>query len=661
MVKKNGLGDFDIKELEGVNDALIHRGPDSHGMHIFENSALAMRRLSIIDLEYGNQPLFNETGEIVLIANAEIYNYKELREKLENTGHLYSTSSDCESIIHAYEEYGNDFLNELRGMFAFALLDKKNRKIILCRDRIGEKPLYTYFNEMSFCFSSELKSILKFSHINLDLDPVSINQYFHFGYVPEPGTPVCGVSKLPAGCYYEIGLKDFNYTLKRYWSLDNSSDVESEPVEGIYNELNSVMDIILRSDVPVGISLSAGVDSSVIACMMADRHPAGLQAFTVGYTDYSGFCDESEEARNLSEKLNIPFNKVELSVSDMIEAFEEMNYYRDDPIADISGSCYYAVMKKAKEKNVPVILQGHGGDEFFWGYPWYHNVAKNYREWKTTHNSKFLKKILWSARYIWKQLLSCRGIFFMPSKGKLKKWIQKKAGINDFIYFFRIYWNHVRLFFKGRMPFWENTPDYNDALLNISKYYSKNFNRSIKRAKNGCLPEDLFSVSLESDSWKTDIIRAMVNSYLVENGIAQTDRLSMANSIELRLPFVDYRLIEKLNGFRKIYDDVSLPAKQWLKDVVLKIIPPEVLEKPKRGFSPPSHLWMDALYQKYAGYLLDGELVQRSVLSRKGAKKLNERKCRNDGVFSLCYKALVLELWLRSVIQKLDTHSIKNN
>ncbi|MFM8394724.1 MAG: asparagine synthase (glutamine-hydrolyzing), partial [Acidobacteriota bacterium] len=372
-------GDWN-EDVERMVGALLHRGPDGVGRYANRHLAFGMRRLSIIDLAGGDQPLYNEDGTVVLIANGEIYNYVELRRELIDRGHYFRTHSDCEVIVHLYEEYQQGCLERLRGMFAFALWDEPRNLLMLARDRMGEKPLYLAESAGQLVFSSELKSILKSGRVRFQLDPEAIDAYFHYGYVPEPRTPLVGVRKLPAGHFLIArpaplersaggGATGLRIEERAYWRMEEAPPVVGSPAELIKAELETISRMIVRADVPVGVALSGGLDSSAVAALANQASPGTIEAFSVGY-EGQGRNDERGLAREFAEYLRIPFHDVVLRTEEVVSGFPELVRWQDDPIADIAGSGYLAVMRLARAHGVPVILQGHGGDELCWGYHW---------------------------------------------------------------------------------------------------------------------------------------------------------------------------------------------------------------------------------------------------------------------------------------------------
>ncbi|NLE06165.1 MAG: asparagine synthase (glutamine-hydrolyzing), partial [Crenarchaeota archaeon] len=369
IISKTSLTFDHAQQVNLMNQALIHRGPDDTGIYVADNFAFAMRRLSIIDVNSGNQPLYNEDGSIVLVANGEIYNYCELIESLKIRNHHFNTKSDCETILHLYEEYGENCVHYLRGMFAFALWDSKKNKILLVRDRMGEKPLYIYENNDIIIFSSEMKSLLNSGLIPFDINPTAVDLFFHYLYIPEPKTAIKNVRKLPAGNIFCIDLLTWKQKEIRYWSIESAPPLFGNPVEIIRDELDSVSDLIIRSDVPVGIALSGGLDSSAIAALTTEKYPEKMHGFSIGYSGRP-FCDEREDAQKFADYLDIYFHDVELKTDNLVSLFPDLIAYSDDPISDISSYGYYSVAKLAHENGISVILQGHGSDELFWGYPW---------------------------------------------------------------------------------------------------------------------------------------------------------------------------------------------------------------------------------------------------------------------------------------------------
>ncbi len=608
----------------------IHRGPDGAGEFYTETVALASRRLSIIDPQGGWQPLYNEDESLVLIINGEIYNYIELRNRLIASGHKFRTDADGEVILHLYEENELDFINYLRGMFAFALWDSNCQRLILARDRMGEKPLYLYEQDGQLLFASELKSLLHSRLVPFELDARAVNLFFHYQYVPEPLTPIKGVRKLDAARMLVVDQAKWRIEEKTYWKMEDAPPLEGEPEKLIRQKLEEVSELIVRSDVPVGVALSGGLDSSVVAAFAARRQP-DLCAFSVGYAGRPE-SDERAEAETFARYLNVPFFDVELDTQTIVNFFPELNYWRDDPIADISGFGYYAVMKLAREHGVPVLLQGQGGDELFWGYPQLREAATRTLKKAALLRKPFSQSLLQSLTLDFPKNRSLNGV---------SAWARDFGGI-------RSGWRSVKQQRENpdRMIFYDASPDFIGASAQVQSLYSRRFREEIDADET----YSLFTFSGEWESVETTLTALVCATYLRENGIAQGDRLGMASSVEMRLPLVDYKLVETVLGLRKTQSDAKLPPKHWLKTAAEDVLPDWVLNRPKRGFAPPVHEWHDAIFAAHGDSLRDGYLVQSDVLSGESGLRLAKGEFPPEAVSPLSFKALVLEQWCRQML-----------
>lgn len=642
ILSKEGIEQVHLDSVHKMNTKLVHRGPDGSGFFSDEYIALAMRRLSIIDLQGGWQPLYNEDRNLVLIVNGEIYNFIELRFNLERKGHHFTTKSDCETILHLYEEYGVNFVQYLRGMYAFALWDIKYHRLILGRDRMGEKPLYLYEKENFLLFASELKAILSSGMVPFELDPNSINLFFHYQYVPEPRTPIKNVRKLPAGHILIIDLFSWKFSETCYWQMETVPPVTGNPGELIKQTLEEISEIIIRSDVPVGIALSGGLDSSAIAALIIKNYPETMHAFSVGYHGRPE-CDERSDAEVLADCLGMPFHDIELKTDDFVSNFPDIVYFCDDPIADISGYGYYSVMKLARKHNVPVILQGHGGDELFWGYPWVKNAV-----WKSLRKQKFLKK----ESFFWKDyFIPALPTFYSPKKIFL--WLRDFSGFHQVIEEYK----RDKKSPIDQMVFIDEIPDFHSVEKFKGDFYSIEFNNKISKNE----PYSIFTLPLPWKHVDIMITKLICHTYLLENGITQGDRLSMVSSVELRLPLVDYKLVETIIGLRKNYPDYSLPPKTWFKAALKGLVPDSIINRPKRGFSPPVKEWHIALFQKYGEFLKDGYLVSNSIIKANTGKFLSKGVYSFEESTSLSFKALVLELWCRKMNEIVVNSRVESN
>jgi asparagine synthase (glutamine-hydrolysing) len=614
-----------------MSDALAHRGPDGAGEYAGAHVALAMRRLSIIDLEGGRQPLFNEDGSVALIVNGEIYNYVELRARLEADGHRFKSGSDCETIVHLYEKHGLDFVHHLRGMFALALWDEARRRLVLARDRMGEKPLYLYESDGRLIFASELKALLRSGVVPFELDAEAVNLYFHYQYVPEPKTPLKGVRKLDAAHMLVVEVEPWRTRELCYWRMEDAPPLEGDPAALIREQLEEAGELVVRSDVPVGVALSGGLDSSAVAALAARKYPGKLHAFSVGYEGRPA-SDERAEAEALARRLGMPFHEVELDARTVVDFFPALNYWRDDPVADISGFGYYAVMRRARECGVPVMLQGQGGDELFWGYPQLRQAAVESLQKESARGRPPLAALL--------QYLSV-GRPTGLSRREVSDWARGLGGAREGL---RRYRRH-RAAPPDRLAFYDISLDFAAASEEMHALYSVDFNERLA----GRDAAELFTLAPPWTHVEVTLTRLVCATYLRENGITQGDRLGMASSVEMRLPLVDHRLVETVIGLRKSHSDARLPPKTWLREAVKDLLPADVLARPKQGFAPPTLEWHEALFAAYGGTLRDGYLVQNGVLTREGGERLSGGAFPASATSPLSFKALVLEHWCRQM------------
>lgn len=602
--------DSDLNALAAIQRGLRHRGPDDSGMHVDGRVALAHTRLSIIDLAGGHQPLYSDDNKLCLIVNGEIYNYLELRGRLEAQGYSFKTHSDCEVIIPLYQRYGTEFVTHLRGMYAFALWDSEKRKLLLGRDRMGEKPLYFSFNDQRLVFSSELRALLSSGLVDKELSPKAVARYFRYQYVPEPETPFAQVNKLRAGTVMQLDLDSWRLHEQKYWSPWNAPAIDGDPKILIRESLEDAVKSSLISDVPIGLSLSGGIDSSILACMMRAYTTKDVHAISIGYPD-AAQVDERPQAKALAEKLGLIYHDVELDDADMVKAFPSIAAWRDDPIGDISGFNYHAIMRHARDHGVKVMLQGHGADELCWGYPWVKDAVG----------------------------INEGGLGGLLSSYRGRSWREKIHGVL----------RQLKGIGAGGL---EGTRMY--ELQPFTQWFMQNgANLFTSEFQAKCGWEDISSIAEYGKSkLRTDleITRLIVEYYLLGNGIAQADRLSMANSVEVRLPFVDYKFVETIIGLRKAKRDDHLPTKYLLKESVRDLLGDEIIDRPKRGFAPPVPRWQKELRLAYGGLLREGYLREQGILTRTAVDRLTRPDISHGAEATVSRLAITLELWARGVI-----------
>ena len=561
IVSEKPLRKDDLSLFKSMIQQFIHRGPDSQGVYNDSNVALGIRRLMIIDAEKADQPLFNEDDSLVLVVNGEIYNYLELRKELANKGHQFKTDGDGETILHLYEDYQEDCVHKLRGMFAFALYDKKRREIFIARDKMGEKPLYYHQNEKQFVFSSEMKSILLYLRpAGLEIDPDAVNMYFHYQYVPEPLTCVKGIRKLPAAHFIKLNLNDFSFKLQKYWDVGDVKPVLGNPVDIVRESFDELSKYIIRADVPVGVSLSGGLDSSAIACSVAKHCKDQMQAFSVGYPGHPIY-DERRSAKSLADSLGMRFHEVELRTDQLVDSFQELVYGLDDPIADVAAFGYYSVCRLAKENNVPVLLFGFGGDELFWGYEWARkSVTRNLLK-KELQNGSKLPPLLFSEFANIYEDIGKRNLCMHPISSTRKYLSEMKAIRKKLTTHF------------DRFILWDENPDFKAAYNYKSLLYSKDFTENVHK--------EMLYDSFTTGDWESIPFQTccfLLQPWNGSNNVVLGDRTSMAFSVESRLPFLDYKFVELVMGLRKTYsNDYKLGNKAWFREAMKDLVPCNII------------------------------------------------------------------------------------
>ena len=637
LLKRNLLSEGDFDAVRRAANAMIHRGPDglgeysdtSSGTHRAAHLFMAMRRLSIVDLAGGWQPLWNEDKTVAVIANGEIYNHVELRAELLARGHVLRTKSDCEVISHLYEDLGIDFVSKLRGMFAFALWDTKSRRLILGRDRMGEKPLYLHITREQIWFASELKVLLASNAVPFMLDPANINNYLHYGWIPEPYTAVEGVTKLPPGTLLVIDVDSWSHQEVTYWRIEDAPVVTGNAIELLRAELETIGTQIVRADVPIGIALSGGLDSSLTASLAVRHANSSITAFTVGYEGNPG-QDERKNAIEFARDLGIAHHSVEISNSDMTAAFPKLAFDRDDPIADIAGFGYFMLSKHARAAGCPVLLQGQGADELLWGYPWAVQAVRHTLR-KFGGNPVGFFESLWAQRPI--ELSRTHWVRFAYLLGGIAAgWRSLSPGKHSL---------------PDQLVVYDLTDPYQIGMHAARSTYTKTFAAQIVAAK--LQPHHFLHHAGNGTSIDIQILGLLCRGYLLQNGLAQGDRLSMANSVELRLPIVDYRLAELLVGIQKFTPVYFETPKSLLHNAARDLLPAYIFDRPKRGFNPPVSQWINSLRNKYKKELCNGMLVQYGILDPTAAKKLCASNSRFGTQNDLFLKYLILEYWYRGM------------
>jgi asparagine synthase (glutamine-hydrolysing) len=626
IFRQTGLRREDRWLLRGMADAIRHRGPDGEGFHLQREVGIGMRRLAIIDIETGWQPFSSEDGSIIVVANGEIYNHLELRARLVARGHVFGSASDCETILHLYEDFGADCVHHLRGMFAFAVVDNRRGKLLLARDRMGEKPLALVKGDGWLAFCSELVGLVGGGVVPIDLDPTAISLYFHYGFVPEPMTPLRSVTKLPAGSHLTVDLASGQMRQQSYWHLGDALPLNDDPVARVRSEIEDISRIISRSDRPIAVGLSAGVDSSAVAAIVSRSASQPVSAISIGY-EGKQFQDESVLAGQFAKSLGLPHHRVELSIARVVDEFPAMCLHRDEPFADIAGSSIFALAAASRDIGSPVLMSGLGGDELFWGYRWHQSCVSD---------SLRARRARRGEASIWEYL----GLSLPPvSLVGLVNWGKDLAGLRAGLR------ARARDLNAGehQLVFWDAIREFREASTLLPLMGGPEL-----RHASG-VPARLFTGEQLWEQLGVSLTVLLCDTYLRSNGLVQTDRLSMACGVEARVPFVDYRLAEVVIGLRKSHPDHELPPKAWLRAALRGIVPDYVMKRRKRGFTPPWRSWAKALVRAFGEDLREGELVARGVLSSDGARYLARAIDYLGRPVPLSYASLVLEQWIRGL------------
>lgn len=585
------------KIIRDMADIIKHRGPDSDGYYVDNNIALGFRRLSIIDLDKGSQPIFNEDKDKVIVFNGEIYNYKETREELKSKGHKFSTNTDTEVILHGYEEYKEDILNKLRGMFAFVIYDIKEKSLFGARDFYGIKPFYYYYDNENFLFGSEIKSFLGNPNFKKELNKDMLSQYLTFQCSIGEDTFFKNTYKLLPGHYFIY--KDKELKVKKYYEVKlepNDDKSLDEWVSGIREVIDNSVLAHKVSDVEVGSFLSSGVDSSLIAKLSSVD-----KTFTVGYDNKK--YSEIDYAKQFSDKINVSNVSKKISKEEYFKEFSNVQYYMDEPLADASAVMLYFLSKTAS-KHVKVCLSGEGADEIFGGYNIYHEP----------YSVSWYNKIPYFIR-------KCIGILVYPFRNytgfnflyRRSKKIEDRYIGNAFIF------------------------EPNDAKKIV------NFNYGNKTYKD-------FTKPYYDKVSDLDVVTKMqyidFNFWLIYDILLKADKMSMANSLEVRVPYLDREVIEYASKLPSKYKIVGNETKYAFRKVAKEELTDKVADKKKLGFPVPIREWLkeDDVYQEVKNMFLESEYffkpkkIIKLLDDHKAGKRDNSRKIWTIYTFLVWYQ-----------------------
>jgi asparagine synthase (glutamine-hydrolysing) len=614
--------------IKAMADTIAHRGPDDEGYYVSGPLGLGFRRLSIIDLAAGHQPLANEDDTVWIVFNGEIYNYQELRVFLLSKGHVFKTRTDTEVIVHLYEEFGPACVEKLRGMFGFAIWDKRNETLLLARDRVGIKPIYYHLSPQSLIFGSEIKAILADPEVQPEVVPAMIDRFLTFYFVSGEETMLRGVRKLEPGCYMVVQNGQAKVT--QYWDLKFAA--RSRSLRDAENELLELLDEAVRmhmiADVPVGFLLSGGVDSTAMLGMAVGKTDWPLSSYTLGFTA-PGIADERPYARLAAERYGSEHHEMSMTAQDFVDFLPKFAWYMEEPCCEPQAIALYYVTRLAKDY-VKVLISGEGGDEAFAGYPIYRNLV-------------------WLERF--KRILG-------PVNGVLSSTL---CHLNES-------WQNHRV---GKYA----------PLLDLpfeSHYYSRTTNpgaffnsHTQELYAPGFLPsvDREFSTSVVkrymANRGSNGLVNAMLymdtKTSLPDDLLLKADKMTMANSVELRVPFLDHKFLEFAASLPENFKVRGFTTKYLAKRALQQRVPREILKRKKVGFPMPYESWMrNEMKDWIRDLLLEPRAVARGYFNRGCI----ERLLRDDLQFQNYPKEILslvsLELWHRAFVDR-DRGSFLNS
>ncbi|MBA2379873.1 MAG: asparagine synthase (glutamine-hydrolyzing) [Blastocatellia bacterium] len=606
--------------LDRMCKVIAYRGPDEQGMVVRGRAALGMRRLSIIDLEGGQQPIYTEDGNLAIVFNGEIYNFRELRRELESLGHRFRSKSDTEVVVHAFEEYGVDCLSKLRGMFAFAIWNFREETLFIARDRVGKKPLfYSQIPNGDFVFGSELKTLLVHGGLTRSIDKSALDAYLTFGYVPEEFCIFEGVRKLPPGHY--VVLKNGETSVRQYWDFKFDAD-EPEQSEEYYvrtlrEKLEEAVRVRMISDVPLGAFLSGGVDSSTVVAYMSKLSDTPVKTFSIGFNEDS--FDELKYARVAAKHFGTEHHEFVVT-PDLVEIIDELVWHFDEPFADSSALPTFMVSKLAREY-VTVVLSGDGGDELFGGYTRY-----------TTNES--------------------RDVFARLPHGirtgvlqKLSMSLPHGAPGKNYLY---------NIGLAGNDRYIDSISHFNGPRRRAlyAKGYAEELNGTFG------IGEELYRKLADAVGGGSAIDKLLYldsKTYLPGDILTKVDRMSMANSLEARVPLLDHKLIEFVMTIPSTLKMNGSVSKYILKKAMEGTVPNEILHRSKQGFGVPIGEWIkQQLRARIVSDLRDQRTRERGYFDEKYIDTLLDEHQRNrrDHSHEL-WMLWMLELWHRRYVDDL--------
>ncbi len=565
--------------VERMNSMIIHRGPDEHGSFVEGNVGLAMRRLSIIDLASGRQPMTNEDGRLVCVYNGEIYNYLDLREELIGRGHTFKTNSDTEVIVHAYEEFGEECVKRFRGMFAFALWDRREKKLFLAIDRFGIKPLHYVIDNEGIIFGSEIKSLLETGRVDRSIDSTALGHYLKLGYVPPPWSIFSNVRKLRPGSYIVWDGKDLKEEI--YWDLETEVDreVDYETWERRVEEiLSDSVCMRLQSEVPLGILLSGGIDSGLMTALASLNHQGRVSTLTATLKGYSAY-DESDMARKVAQRYETQHQEVAIT-PDVLADLPQIVRAFDEPFADSSAIPNFYIFKAAKPE-ATVVLTGLGGDETFAGYERYLGclLAEPYNRFPSAPKNILIKPIVSRLPD------SETGSLFLERVRRFVRAADKPLPDRYFDF----------------LPSFDDEAKEAVAAPDGESPFRPTETREYFRS--------IFAETEQSDPLSR-LLHIDVKTYLPGDLLTLTDRMSMTHSVEARVPFLDHKVVELAATIPREVKMKWMRKKYLLRHVARNFLPKPIVRGKKKGFSVPLGSWLRTQLKEFMQDMLSRDAVK---------------------------------------------------
>ena len=612
--------DIELSTIRRMCNAIVHRGPDDEGIFVKSGAGLGMRRLSIIDLAGGHQPVFNEDRSIWIVYNGEIYNFPDLRPQLERQGHRFYTHTDTEVIVHLYEEMGAECVQKLRGMFAFALYDERRRKLLVARDRLGKKPLhYAVMNDRLF-FGSEMKSILTVAPELATVNYEGLLQYMYFGYIPDPLTSFVPIQKLPPGHLLEYERGELR--IRPYWDLPrygtHQPASEEECLEELECRLAEAVRIRLISDVPLGALLSGGTDSSTVVALMSRASSKPVKTFSIGFKALD--FNESHYARIVADRFGTDHHELVLEPN-VVETVEALTSSLEEPFGDSSMLPTYYVSCLARQ-HVTVALSGDGGDELFAGYDRY----------EIHRRRQIFERV---PAWIWRMYR--KHVFALLPRTMLGR----------------------KLSYNVSLPWRER---YVDSISFVPAFerdlplFSDEFRATLRDFSS---PEQLmynYFEKAQADDPVSKMLYTDTKTYMVADILTKVDRMSMATSLEVRVPILDHLFVEWVTGLPPEWKLRGRKQKYILRKLAERIgVPKEAIYRPKQGFALPLVHWIrHELKDLITTTLLEPRTLQRGYFRREGIQQLLDEHFRGRRNHSgRLWRLLMLELWHRNYLERL--------